>query len=140
MLLHCQAEETPEFTMKELKRAIAKLKRGKSPGRDGLPAEIFINAGEGLLNSLLEVYHKVKSSKEMPSQWDQVSITTIYKNKGSKKELVNYRGIFLTLIVTKIFENLLKGRMEDQLKSVNMHQAGSRPNRSPADNLFLLYG
>lgn len=139
ILLHCQVDETPEFSMKELKKAIGKLKRGKAPGRDGLPSEVFMNAGDGLLKALLEVFNKVKRTKEIPRKWDKVSITTLYKNKGSKKELVNYRGIFLTLIVTKIFENLLKGRMEDQLKSVNMHQAGSRPNRSPADNLFLLY-
>ena len=46
--------------------------------------------------------------------------------RGSKKELVNYRGIFLTLIVTKVFENLLKGRMKEDLKKVNLHQAGSQ--------------
>ena len=30
--------------------------------------------------------------------------------------------------------------MNEELKSVNLHQAGSRPNRSAADNLFLLRG
>ena len=139
VLLHCQADETPEFTMEELKKAIKKLKRKKSPGRDGLPSEVFVSAGDGLLNALLDVFNTIKRTKEIPKQWDKVSITTIYKNKGSKKELVNYRGIFLTLIVKKVFENLLKGRMGEELASVNLHQAGSRSNRSPPDNLFLLY-
>ena len=125
--------------MAELRGALRKLKRGKSPGYDGLPAEIFIEAGEGVLEALLQVLNIVKKTRVIPDQWNWVKITTIYKNRGSKKELVNYRGIFLTMIVTKIFEHLLKGRMTEQLKAVDMHQAGARSERSPSDNLFLLY-
>ena len=135
----CETQEIPDFSIEELKNAIKKLKAGKSPGYDGLPAEIFIYAGSGLLQALLLVLNKVKQTKVIPDEWNWVTITTIYKNRGSKKELVNYRGIFLTLIVTKIFENLLKSRMTDQLQKVNLHQAGSRSMRGPPDNLFLLY-
>ena len=45
----------------------------------------------------------------------------------------------MTPIITKIFENLIKGRMIEQLKKVDLHQAGSRSERGPPDNLFLLY-
>ena len=139
-LLDSQYEQTPLFTMEELIHAISKLKKGKSPGPDELPAELFINAGKGILEELLKVLNKIKKSKEIPDQWNWVDITTIYKNKGSKKELVNYRGIFLTIIVKKIFENMIKERMKENLEEVNKHQGGSRTDRSPPDNLFLLYG
>ena len=52
---------------------------------------------------------------------------------------MNYRGIFLTIIVKKIFKNMLKVRMLEQLEKVNKLQGGARSNRSPPDNLFLLY-
>ena len=65
-------------------------------------------------------------------------IATIYKQKGSKKQLKNYRGIFLTVVISKIFENLIKGRIESKLNQVNLLQAGSRKNRSGPDNVFLL--
>ena len=67
-------------------------------------------------------------------------IVVIYKQKGSKKELKNYRGIFLALIISKIFEGLIKTRINDQLKKVNILQAGSRELRGPQDNVFLLRG
>ena len=86
-----------------------------------------------------KVLNEMKRSKEVPEEWNMVYITTIFKNKGSKKELVNYRGIFLTVIVKKILENMIKKRMEKPLEKVNKHQGGSRSNRSPSDNLFLLY-
>ena len=139
-LLDSQYELTPVFTIEELLLAISKLKKGKCPGPDELPAEIFINAGKGILEELLKVLNQIKKTKEIPDQWNWVDITTIYKNKGSKKELVNYRGIFLTIIVKKIFENMIKERMKDHLESVDKHQGGSRTDRSPSDNLFLLYG
>ena len=125
--------------MEELLVAISKLKKGKSPGPDELPAEIFIYAGKGLLEELLKLFNKIKETKVIPDQWNLVHITTIYKNKGSKKELVNYRGIFLTIVVKMIFENLIKERMKEHLEKVNKHQGGSRTERSPPDNLFLLY-
>ena len=108
MELSRDREDTPEFTMEELRKALKKLKRGKSPGYDGLPAEIFIEAGDGVLEALLIVMNIVKKKRSIPDQWNWVKITTIYKNRGCKKELVNYRGIFLTLIVTKISNTYLK--------------------------------
>ena len=130
----------PPFTLEELLIVIKELKRGKTPGYDGFNAELLIEAGEGLLESLLQIFNIVRVSKVIPTQWNNVLISLIYKNKGSKKELVNYRGIFLTVIVSKVFESLLKKRMSTELKSVNLKQAGSRTNRSPADNTFLLRG
>ena len=139
ILLSSDYADTPPFTLEELKKAISKLKQGKSPGHDEIPAEIFIYAGVGLLQELLKVLNHIKVTKEVPEQWNWVDITTIYKNKGSKKELVNYRGIFLTIIVKKIFENMLKDRMKEHLQKINKLQGGARANRSPPDNLFLLY-
>ena len=131
--------ETVPFTLEELKRAISMLKKGKAPGHDEIPSEIFLAAGTGILIELLKVLNLIKESKEIPEKWNWVNITTIFKNKGSRKELVNYRGIFLTVIVKKIFENMLKARMKDQLEMINKLQGGARSNRSPSDNLFLLY-
>ena len=139
ILLASEYTETPLFTLDELKKAILKLKKGKSPGHDRIPAEIFLNAGTGLLEELLKVLNQIKVTKDVPEQFNWVDITTIFKNKGSKKELVNYRGIFLTIIVKKILENMVKDRMKDQLDKINKLQGGARSNRSPPDNLFLLY-
>ena len=61
-------------------------------------------------------------------------------NKGSKKHLVNKRGIFLTSVLAKIIEKMIKARMNPNRGKVNRLQAGSTKNRSPADNNFLLRG
>ena len=125
------------FTLKELKLVVAGLKSGKSPGPDGYPAELFKYAGDGVLKSLLELFNMIKISKSIPDQWNLVRIVTIYKRKGSKKLLKYYRGIFLALVVSKIFERMIKERIEDKLQKVNLLQAGSRKNRGGPDNVFL---
>ena len=126
------------FTLKELRKVVARLKNNKCPGVDGFPAELFKCAGDGVLKSLLTIFNEVKRSKDVPEQWNAVRITTIYKQKGSKKQLKSYRGIFLTTVVSKIFENLIKDRIESKLDKVNLLQAGSRKNRAGPDNVFLL--
>ena len=132
-----ESSSSHPFTLKELKLIVARLKNNKCPGVDGFPGELFKYAGDGVLKSLLSVFNKVKIAKDIPEQWNAVRVATMYKQKGSKKELKNYRGIFLTLVVSKIFENLIKDRIEAKLSKVNLLQAGSRKNRSGPDNVFL---
>ena len=65
-------------------------------------------------------------------------ITMIYKNKGSHMDLEKYRGIFLTVIVSKVFERIIQSRMQPKLDKISKFQAGSRNGKGPPDNLFLL--
>ena len=130
----------PDFTLEELKGVVKLLKNNKSPGVDTLPAELFKVAGDGVLKSLLAIFNRVKATKEIPKQWNLMKIITLYKQKGSKKDLKCYRGIFLSIAVCKIFENLIKGRADEKLNKVNILQAGSKKNRSAADSVFLLRG
>ena len=138
--LKSSSKSSRPFTLKELKKVVARLKNNKSPGVDGFPAELFKYAGDGVLKSLLSVLNKVKMNQDVPDQWNEVRIATIYKQKGSKKMLKYYRGIFLTILVSKIFEYLIKDRIDEKLDNINILQAGSRKNRSGPDNIFLLRG
>ena len=131
-------DKSPAFTRKELDQAISKMKKGTSPDYYGMHADIIANSGDGILEPLLHVFNKIKSTAKIPETWRQVLITMIYKNKGSHLDLEKYRGIFLTVIVSKLFERMLQSRMEPNLEKVSLLQAGSRSGKSAAHNLFLL--
>ena len=45
-------------TCDEIKEAIAKLKYGKSPGSDGIPAEVYQHGGDALLSRLHDLFTK----------------------------------------------------------------------------------
>ena len=140
-LEHAKTIQTQtDFTKEELCKIIQSLSKNKAPGEDQITAEILQASGNSLIESLLDLYNHMKNTFVAPHKWEYVIISTIYKKKGSKKLLVNYRGIFLTSLLCKIFEKLIKGRIKEILGKVNKFQAGARSNRSVADNLFLLRG
>ena len=87
---------------------------------------------------LLGVINRIKNSQVIPKQWEMMLITTIYKSKGSKKDLINLRGIFLTQVVCKIWESLIKKRTKLITRKINKLQVGSGKNKSPADHTFIV--
>ena len=131
-------ETNNHYSKEEYNKVKKMLKKGKSPGRDGIPPEIFINAGEKLENEILGIMNLFKQSNKIPSQWSQVMISTIFKNKGSKKYLVNHRGIFLKQVLTKMYEKMNLNRSQDTINQIDSCQAGGLQNRSTADQTFLL--
>ena len=73
--------------------------------------ELFKSGGHGLSLSIIKMYNEIKRYKETPDERDKVNIQTIFKNKGSKEVLENYRGIFLASILNKMFERMLQIRI-----------------------------
>ena len=138
--LKSESGSSPPFASAELKTALSSLKDGTGSGTDKYPPELFTKAGTGVVDSILALCNYIKMKKDTPEQWDFVRIVTIYKQKGSKKELKYYRGIFLALIISKIFEKLIKIRIEGNLQKIHLLQAGSRKKRGPPDNVFLFRG
>ena len=127
---------SPDFNEEELDAAIRELKKGKS-WPDKFPPEVFIHGGKELRSFILRVVNMVKNKQEIPPKWIIFQIVTMYKKKGSLKKLVNQRGIFLTPVISKVFEKLIKNRTQEKTNKVCLWQAGSRKNRSPADQTFL---
>ena len=137
--LHLEnVERTPPYSKDELEKVRKHLRKGKSSGRDNLPPEIFINGGEKFQDSTLEMFNNLKSVNEMPKQWTKVQISTIYKNKGKKKRLINQRGIFLKQVMSKMYEKLNMNRACEAMATINKCQAGGQQNRSTADQTYLL--
>ena len=132
-----KTKKEPDYSEEELDKVIKKLKKNKSCGRDLIPPEIAMNWGDKLKNLSLSVINSIKSAQRTPNEWANVLISTLYKNKGLRKLLLNQRGIFLKQVLSKIFEKMNMNRIADNVKKIDRTQAGSRTNRSPADQTFL---
>ena len=126
------------YSREELVKAKTKLKKRKSHGRDGIPAEIYMTESERFEKLTLHILNSIKDTQMIPDQWTNVIIATLYKNKGSKKFLINYRGIFLKQVLSKLFGRLNMNRIEDKVSNIDPSQAGMKTNRSPADHTFLM--
>ena len=127
--------------MEEVQTAIKELKLGKSVDPTGLIREVFIRGGSGLVHSITDMFNVFKKNFDVPSQLDDILITTMFKKKGSWKKLDNYRGIFIAIILQLIYEKVLKNRISGVLqKNMSKFQNGGVKGKSVTDNLFILKG
>ena len=71
----------------------------------------------------------------MPPDLRDTTIVSLYKNKGSRSECGNYRGIALLSIAGKILARILLNRLVKKISEENLPEAqcGFRPGRSTVD-------
>ena len=89
------------------------------------------------------MFNAFKKNFDVPSQWDDILITTMFKKKGSWKKLNNYRCIFIVTILQLIYEKVLKkkNRILGVLqKNMSTFRNDGVKEKSVTDNLFILKG
>ena len=76
-------------TGEEIKKATIQLKVGKSPGIDGIPAEVYQQRGEAVLNKLQDLFTNCWEKGTLPQDLRDAVIVSLYKNKGEKSDCSN---------------------------------------------------
>jgi hypothetical protein len=120
----CDVENCEPRTEEETLKAIHKLNDNKSPGRDGIPAEVIKSAGITLIHYLHELMMGVWTTEKMPQEWNIGLIRPTHKN-GDRLECRNYRGITLLNVTYKIFTNIFDERLKPWAeKTLHNYQCG----------------
>ena len=119
-------------------QVLKSLKGKKSPGVDSIGNEIYTSSGYEFKDSVLKAINKVFTTGQPPKDWREIIVRTIYKKKGNRKVLKNWRGIFLTVSISKIYEKLMLNRQISVIeKGFSEAAAGGRKGRSTLDHLFI---
>ena len=63
------------------------LKVGKSPGIDGIPAEVYQQRGEAVLNKLQDLLTNCQEKGTLPQDLKDALIVALYKKPGRKNRL-----------------------------------------------------
>ncbi len=100
------------WTLTQLKKAISKLKTNKCKDPHGHINELYMHLGHNGLLSLLVMLNRIKEELIVPEKLKFSNVSTLYKGKGSKKDVINLRGIFKLPIVRNILDKLV--HIEDQ--------------------------
>jgi len=126
-------------TLAEIKRALFDMDIGKSPGSDGLPAEFYKTFFSDMGQDICDVVNTVFEQELLSPTQRNGLISLLYKNKGSRDELTNWRPISLLNVDYKIISKILATRMRQILyKIINIDQTCSVAGRSISDNAHLL--
>lgn len=128
-----------EICEEEIEEAIKQAKPNKSPGSDGLTHEFYKTFREFLAPILCKLYKHMEERREMPESMGLGMITILYKNKGSKMKLENYRPLSLLntdyKILTKVLANRIKGVVGG---IISESQAYSIPGRDIVDTVCTI--
>lgn len=122
----------------EVKEAIAQMRKGKSPGFDGIPIEVIKCGGDLLVQKLTNVVEGFWNGTPVHQDWKDSIMVSLYKGKGKKNECGNYRGISLLSVAGKVFARVLLNRLEKFICSPVLPetQCGFRAGRGTTDMIF----
>lgn len=130
-----------KFRIEDLQSINTNLKNRKAADIESWRYEYIKYAGKDLQESLIRMINEVMEVKQIPIQWKDMKIKSIYKKKGQRQSMKNQRGLFLTNVISKVVERLIYNRKQTIIRNgVSEYQCGSLKKRSTIDNLFVLQG
>jgi len=126
------------ISVQEVQQAIHQMKNGKSPGEDGVYAEMLKAEGEEIPNALCGIFQEIWETERIPPEWREGTIIKLPK-KGDLSYCTNWRGITLLSVTCKIFGRIILRRISGAVDSVlRQEQAGFRKGKSCVDQIFTL--
>ena len=125
-------------TESKVSTAIKHLSRGKAPGSDSIPAEIYKAGGPVMTQTLTELFINMWEQESIPRELKVATTVHLYKRKGNRQSCDNHRGISLLAIAGKILARVLLNRLIDHLENGHIPetQRGFRKSRGTADMIF----
>lgn len=126
------------FKLKELTKAITQIKKtNKAAGTDPLSYQIIKKLPSDGLDAVLEFFNTCWTKDTIPGAWKEASIIAIPKPGKAADQAASYRPIALTPHLGKLYERLVKNRLNHFLDANNvipLYQAGFRKGRACADH------
>ena len=123
-------------TPAELDAILSKSPRGRSPGLDGLPFEVYDMLLAHAPTCLLfeQVLEEAVLLSRFPPSWKNTVMVLLFK-KGEATLLENWRPLSLINVDAKIFTKLLTNRLRNMMPTLlGRHQTGFVKDRSILDN------
>ncbi|MCP4268419.1 MAG: hypothetical protein GY777_23060 [Candidatus Brocadiaceae bacterium] len=86
-----------------------------------------------------QIFVMVWEEGRVPGDWTKAIIVPVYKGRGSRNELGNYRGISLYSIAEKVYGKIVIERVQMITESkVSQEQGGFRKGKGCIDQIFSL--
>lgn len=136
-----EAEQTPLFTQQELEEATGTMKKNKAPGPDGIPVEAITVVSTAFPQMMLNMYNTCLQEGVFSNRWKTARLVLINKGKGDPLTAAAYRPLCMLDDAGKLFERLLKSRMNEAVEAaggLSERQFGFRKGRSTIDAVKML--
>lgn len=123
-LIRGTAQENPPivlFSVEELETVVNNIARRRvpSPGPDGIIASILITAIRTVPSVFLNIINHCYESHIYPTVWKRARLVLLRKPNKDGDEANCFRPICLLNELSKLFERLIKIRMQDHMRDMN---------------------
>ena len=136
--VHFQSRREPPPLLDEIKEAINDLKQGKSPGFDGITAEMIKTGGEKVEMFYHKLCTKIWLENKWPDDWG-LSVFVPIPRSGDTLQCSNNRTIILISHSNKILLKIIAKRLAMKLnEEISEEQAGFRPGKGTRDQVMNL--
>ncbi|CAI5956546.1 unnamed protein product [Closterium sp. NIES-65] len=138
--LNAEVAQTLEadWSEAEVQQAFKALANGKSPGKDGLPKELFEKNWDVLGGEFLKMAQNFSETASLPASIKE-AVTILLHKKGDKDNLDNYRPITLLNFTYKVLARVVANRMKPFLhRVISAEQYGFIPGRRISDAIGVV--
>jgi len=105
--------------VEEVGAAINHIKNGTAARNNGIIPELYKWGGQQLTLKIQQCFEQIWEGRaDFPEAWKTANVVILYKGKGSKKDLNNYRGIFLLDVGGKIMARIIANRLMPHLERI----------------------
>ena len=108
----------------EVKIIFEKLSSSSAPGVSGIHPKILKLIPDILIPIYTNLFNYCIVTNTIPDEWKSAVVTPLFKNKGSKTEMKNYRAISVLSPISKVFERLLSNQITRYFESNNLFYSG----------------
>ncbi|XP_068205213.1 uncharacterized protein PF3D7_1120000-like [Palaemon carinicauda] len=110
-----RSSKEEKITYQKVEAIIKSLKDKYTTDRQGLNNVVIKMMWKEIIECLMLILTEIDESICIPKEWEEMWILSIHK-KGNKMELENKRGIFITSIISKIYEEIKMKKYKDRFK------------------------
>jgi hypothetical protein len=123
----------------EVKKAIKKMKTGKSADSNGICAEHFKYGVDEIVPVIVNIINKIFKDLDIPEKLKSGVVTPVLKPNKDKRYPENYRGITVANTLSTIVESILKERIEPKLLQIQSKlQRGFTEKSSSLNTAFIV--
>ena len=125
------------FTADEIRKAVKKLKNGKSAGIDELKAELLKHSPDAVMEKISNLINNIAVTGDNPKEVAEGVLAALQKPGKKKGPLDNLRPIMLLSMLRKIIANCLRERIMHRIDAATpISQAAYRKGRSTTEHVF----
>nr|KAG5692941.1 hypothetical protein BaRGS_031519 [Batillaria attramentaria] len=137
-----QAPSNGDLTLEELRTAIGSLSsQGKATGHDPISYQMIRHFPDRMVKVLLGFYQTCWDSGQIPKAWKKAVVVAIPKDGKPPHLPTSYRPVALTSHLGKVYERLVRDRLEYHLEKhgiIPLCQAGFRKGRGCMEHVARL--